>query len=139
MNSIHIFWPLVAHICLTLALLITLGLRKMKAAKTGQVNLKEAALNSQAWPADVIKVSNNIANQFELPVLFYLLCTVLYSINAAGVTAIALAWLFVLSRFAHSYVHTGSNYVPTRFRLFLLGGLAVIAMLLLLAWELATA
>jgi hypothetical protein len=86
----------------------------------------------------VLKVSNNIANQFEVPVLFYVLCLVLYSINAAGVVAIVLAWMFALSRFAHAYVHIGSNYVPMRLRLFLVGCLVVITMLILVAWELTT-
>ncbi|GAC21402.1 hypothetical protein GARC_4460 [Paraglaciecola arctica BSs20135] len=82
-------------------------------------------------------MSNNIANQFEAPVLFYVLCLVLYSINAADMVAIGLAWLFALSRFAHAYVHIGSNYVPMRLRLFLLGCFVLIAMLILAAWKLA--
>jgi hypothetical protein len=45
--------------------------------------------------------------------------------------------LFTLSRFAHAYVHIGANYVPMRLRLFLVGCLVLIAMLVLVAWELA--
>jgi hypothetical protein len=138
MNSIHIFWPVLAQVFLTLTMLILLGVRKTKAVKAGDVNRKQAALNNSVWPEDVLKVSNNIANQFEVPVLFYVLCLVLYSINAAGVVAIVLAWMFALSRFAHAYVHIGSNYVPMRLRLFLVGCLVVITMLILVAWELTT-
>jgi len=138
MNSSHIFWPVLAQIFLTLAMFILLGVRKAKAVKAGEVNRQQAALNNQAWPAAVVKVSNNIANQFEAPVLFFVLCLMLYSINAAGVAAISLAWLFTLSRFAHAYVHTGSNYVPMRLRFFLAGCLVLIAMLVLVAWELAS-
>jgi hypothetical protein len=136
MNSIHIFWPVLAQVFLTLTMFILLGVRKSKAVKAGDVNRKQAALNNRVWPEDVLKVSNNIANQFEVPVLFYVLCLVLYSINAAGVVAIVLAWMFALSRFAHAYVHVGSNYVPMRFRLFLVGCLVVNTMLMLVAWEL---
>ena len=138
MNSIHIFWPVLAQVFLTLTMLILLGVRKSKAVKAGDVNRKQAALNNRVWPEDVLKVSNNIANQFEIPVLFYVLCLVLYIINAAGVVAIVLAWMFALSRFAHAYVHIGSNYVPMRLRLFLVGCLVVITMLILVAWELTT-
>ena len=137
MHSSHIFWPVLAQILLTLILFIVLGVRKAKAVKTGEVNRKQAALNNREWPEDVIKVSNNIANQFEFPVLFYVLCLVLYNINAVGMFAVTLAWLFTLSRFAHAYVHIGSNYVPMRFRLFLAGCLVLIAMLILVAWNLA--
>ncbi|MFT7247187.1 MAG: hypothetical protein ACI82A_004571 [Candidatus Azotimanducaceae bacterium] len=139
MNSSYIFWPVLAHILLTLIVFIVLGVRKAKAVKAGEVNRTQAALNNREWPEDVVKVSNNIANQFEFPVLFYVLCLMLYNINAVGMVAIALAWSFTLSRFAHAYVHIGSNYVPMRLRLFLVGCLVLIAMLVLVAWELATA
>lgn len=138
MNASHIIWPVLAQIFLTLAMFVVLGVRKAKAVKAGEVNRQQAALNNREWPEDVVKVSNNIANQFEVPVLFYVLCWVLYSINAAGMVAIVLAWLFALSRYAHAYVHIGSNYVPMRLRLFLVGCLALIAMLILAAWQLAT-
>jgi hypothetical protein len=113
--------------------------RKAKAVKAGEVNRQQAALNNQVWPQDVVKVSNNIANQFETPVLFYVLCLVMHSINSVGLIAIGLAWLFALSRFAHAYVHIGSNYVPMRLRLFLVGCFVLIAMLLLVVWKMATA
>lgn len=137
MNSNHILWPVLAQIFLTLIMFITLGVRKAKAVKASAVNRQQAALNNRVWPEDVVKVSNNIANQFEAPVLFYVLCLVLYSINAADMVAIGLAWLFALSRFAHAYVHIGSNYVPMRLRWFLLGCFVLIAMLILAAWKLA--
>jgi hypothetical protein len=137
MNSNHIIWPVLAQIFLTLTMLIVLGARKSKAVKAGEVNRQQAALNNRVWPEDVVKVSNNIANQFEVPVLFYVLCLVLYSIDAVGMVAIVLAWLFALSRFAHAYVHIGSNYVPMRLRLFMLGCFVLIAMLIQVAWKLA--
>jgi hypothetical protein len=139
MSSNYIIWPVLAQVFLTLMMLIILGVRKTKAVKAGEVNRQQAALSNRVWPEDVIKVSNNIANQFEVPVLFYVLCLVLYSINAVDIVAVVLAWLFVLSRFAHAYVHLGSNYVPVRFRLFLVGCLVMIAMLVLVVWKLTVA
>lgn len=139
MNSNYIIWPVLAQIFLTLMMFIILGVRKAKAVKAGEVNRQQAALSNRVWPADVIKVSNNIANQFEVPVLYYVLCLVLYSINAVDIVAVVLAWLFVLSRFAHANVHLGSNYVPVRFRLFLAGCLVMIAMLVLAVWKLTIA
>ena len=139
MNINHIIWPVLAQIFLTLILFIILGVRKAKAVKAGEVNRQQAALNNQVWPQYVVKVSNNIANQFETPVLFYVLCLVMHSINSVGLIAIGLAWLFALSRFAHAYVHIGSNYVPMRLRLFLVGCFVLIAMLLLVVGKMATA
>lgn len=139
MNSNYIIWPVLAQIFLTLMMFTILGVRKSKAVKAGEVNRQQAAMNNRVWPESVLKVSNNIANQFEIPVLFYALCLVLYNIDAVDIIAILLAWFFVLSRFAHAFVHIGSNYVPMRLRLFLVGCLILIAMLVQVAWELATA
>jgi hypothetical protein len=138
MNSNYIFWPVLAQVLLTLIMFIVLGKRKAKAVQAGKVNRKQAALDNRVWPEDVVKVSNNIANQFEAPVLFYILCLVIYNIDAADTVSIVLAWLFALSRYAHAYVHVGSNYVPMRLRFFMVGCLVLIAMLILVAWELAS-
>jgi hypothetical protein len=138
MTSNYIFWPVLAQVLLTLIMFIVLGKRKARAVQAGKVERKQAALNNRVWPEDVVKVSNNIANQFEAPVLFYILSLVIYSIDAAGTVAVVLAWLFALSRYAHAYVHTGSNYVPLRLRFFMVGCLVLIAMLILVAWELAS-
>ena len=137
MSSSHIFWPVLAQVFLTLMMFIVLGARKARAVKAGNVNRQQAALDNRVWPEDVVKVSNNIANQFEVPILFYILCVVLYSINAAGIVAVVLAWLFVVSRYAHAWVHVGSNYVPVRMRLFMVGCSVLLAMLAVAAWKLA--
>jgi hypothetical protein len=137
MSSSHIFWPVLAQVLLTMMMFIVLGARKARAVKAGKVDRQKAALDNRLWPGDVIKVSNNIANQFEVPILFYILCFVLYTINVAGTAAVVLAWLFVVTRYAHAWVHVGSNYVPVRMRLFMVGCVVVLAMLVLASWKLA--
>jgi hypothetical protein len=137
MSSSHIFWPVLAQVLLTMMMFIVLGARKARAVKAGKVDRQKAALDNRLWPEDVIKVSNNIANQFEVPILFYILCFVLYTINVAGTAAVVLAWLFVVTRYAHAWVHVGSNYVPVRMRLFMVGCVVVLAMLVLASWKLA--
>lgn len=134
MQNIHILGPVLAQILLTLAVYILLGRRKIAAVKAGQTDRSAAALDNKAWPEAVVKVSNNLANQFEAPVLFYVLCFVLLALDQVGAVALTLAWLFVLSRYAHAWVHVGSNYVPLRFRLFVLGLLLLLAMAILAAW-----
>ena len=138
MSLNHIFWPVLAQVLLTLVMFTLLGVRKARALRNGKVDRKQTALDNRAWPEDVVKVSNNVANQFEAPVLFYVLCLVIYSVNASGTFTIILAWLFVLSRFAHAYVHVGSNYVPMRLRLFLFGCFVLLAMLILVVWKMAS-
>lgn len=113
-----------------------LGFRKAKAVKTGSVNLKATALDNKAWPDDVLKVSNNIDNQFEVPIVFFVLCLLFHSLGQIDYVVLGLAWTYVISRYVHAYVHIGSNYVPLRLRVFTLGCVILLIMTLIAAWRL---
>lgn len=125
MNNELIFAPVLGHIFLVFALYTLLLVCKLQAKKTQEINLKEAALNCKAWPDEVLKVSNNLDNQFEAPVLFYTLVVATYLLSQVSTLTLILAWLFFLSRCAHAFVHVTSNYVPVRMKLFALGLLAL--------------
>lgn len=79
-------------------------------------------------PLSSALVNKNIANQFELPVLFHSGCVVLYLLNADNVVMLALAWFFVLTRYAHSFVHVTGNQLRYRAPLFAIGFLVVVIM-----------
>jgi hypothetical protein len=83
----------------------------------------------------VQQINNCIRNQFELPVLFYVLCLMFWSLAAIDPFVQIAAWTFVLSRIAHAWEHMGSNRVPRRRRWFTLGVLIVLVMLALAAWR----
>lgn len=126
-----IFLPVLMHMALVFWLYIALTRAKARAQAAGQLDEARRALHDDAWPEPVQQINNCIRNQFELPVLFYALVMVLWSLGAAGLLAQGLAWLFVVSRLVHARVHTGSNYVPARRRAFTIGVLALMAMTLL--------
>jgi len=105
-----------------------LSIAKSKAVKAGLVNEQRRGLHDDAWPDSVMQINNNIRNQFELPVLFYVLVILLWSLGSAGLFPQTVAWLFVLSRAVHLHIHTGSNYVPLRRRVFTFG-FAMVAIL----------
>ncbi|MFA6444542.1 MAG: MAPEG family protein, partial [Sterolibacterium sp.] len=98
------------------------------------VDTARRALHDDAWPESVMKINNNIRNQFELPILFYVLTIVLWQLKETGALAQSLAWLFVASRCVHAYIHTGSNYVPARRKVFMFGCVVVMAMAGMAAW-----
>jgi hypothetical protein len=133
MNQELILWPLIIQMVLTLLMFLRLGTVKARARAAGEVDLTVTALNNDAWPDDVRKISNNIRNQFQLPVLFYALVLALFALESVDVFAITLAFLFVASRLPHAFIHTGSNYVPNRTRVFKVGVLCVIGLVGLLA------
>ena len=128
MHDNLILLPVLAQVLLTLALYVALAVAKSRATRAGEVDLGRRALHDDAWPEGVMKINNNIRNQFELPVLFYVLAVSIWQLGAAGTLAQSLAWLFVASRIIHARIHTGSNYVPARRRAFTFGWLMLLGM-----------
>jgi hypothetical protein len=61
-------------------------------------------------------------------VLFYVLMILLLITRQADIIQVALAWIFVLTRVAHAYVHVTSNRVPVRGALFGIGLLVLAVM-----------
>ena len=126
MSQQLIFIPVLIQITLTLGLYILLGIAKSRALKLGDVNEDRRGLHDDAWPDSVLKINNCIRNQFETPVLFYVLVLLFAATGSVTPIVHTLVWLFVLSRLIHAYIHTGSNYVPLRRKVFTFGCLLLI-------------
>lgn len=124
MNPNLIFLPVLVHMLLIFSLYIRLA--AVKRRSVGEVDPKVTALDPKAWPEEVVKISNNIANQFETPILFYVLSVILFLTDNVSVFSVSLMGLYVVSRIVHSFIHTGSNYVPVRMKVFLVGTLMLL-------------
>jgi hypothetical protein len=135
MNHNLIFLPLVIHMGLVFSLYIYLAITKSRAIKDALVDEQRRALHNDAWPDSVLKVNNCIRNQFEVPVVFYVLIILLWVTQSINIVMHSLAWLFVASRIFHAIIHVGSNYVPMRRRAFMFGCLILIIMTLYLAYS----
>ena len=118
-SSMLLLLPIMTQILMTFLLVVWLGYAKLQALKAGKVTLEKVSLSSEGWPDNVKKISNNFNNQFQLPVLFYILCILALLRGHADMTLVVLAWIFVLFRLAHSFIHTGSNNVRRRFNAYL--------------------
>jgi hypothetical protein len=62
----------------------------------------------------VLQVANAAHNQLEIPVLFYVLTILVIITRHADLLFVVLAWVFVLIRIAHAYVHVTSNRISVR-------------------------
>jgi hypothetical protein len=136
MSRDWIFVPVIVQVFLTLFVYLRLLQVKKRASAAGQVDRARVALRDDAWPDYVIQVNNNIRNQFELPVLFYVLAILLWVLDSVHGVAVAAATVFVLSRIVHAGIHLSINAIPPRRHLFTVGWLAVLAMAVLVFWEL---
>lgn len=130
-----IFFPVLLHMLLVISLYIYLGKMKKKAAENHQVNESRRGLYDDAWPDYVIQINNNIRNQFELPIIFYSLSFIIWAIGSVTFFSVSLSWAFVASRLIHSYIHVGSNYVPTRRMVFSIGCLILIAQIIYVGYS----
>ncbi|MBZ5760471.1 MULTISPECIES: MAPEG family protein [Rhizobium] len=136
MTGYEMFWPLVAQTVLVLILYGLLSLRRSAAMKSGRAKMEQFRENRDE-PAESLVVRNAIANQFELPVLFYVVSIVLFMTQADNLPAVALAWFFVAMRYGHAYVHVTSNNLRYRSPLFALSFLALVGLWVWLAVWLA--
>ena len=127
MNQTTIFWPLLAHVLLIYIVYGVMGRRRYFAVKSGEAKVGQYKVRSTE-PSSSVTVANNLINQFELPVLFYVLCLSLHLTNGVNYLTLALMWIFVASRYFHAWVHLTSNNLLLRSRSFFLG-----AVILLLA------
>ena len=122
---------MLAQISLTILMYLRLAVVKRKEIAAGNVDLKKVALHGQYWPDSVIQVNNNLRNQFETPVLFYVLCLMLMGLGAVDVSVMGTALVYVVSRYGHAFVHATSNIVKYRLPLFSLGVVAIIGLIAL--------
>lgn len=136
MTGTAIFWPMIAHVALVVGLYALLGLRRGAAVKAGRAKVSQFRENLNE-PADSLFVRNSLSNQFELPVLFHVVCLALHVTGSDGTWAVALAWLFVLSRYVHAFIHVTSNRIRYRQPVFTFGFAVLIALWAMLGVRIA--
>ncbi len=125
--------PVFIQVALTFALLFWLGPARVGALQRGEVKLKDIALGQSAWPARITQISRSYQNQFELPVLFYVLVLIALVTRKPDIWLATGAWLFVISRLVHAYIHVTKNVVQARFQAYVVGAFTLVAMWLWLA------
>jgi len=108
---------------------IWLARMRFAAVKRGDLKPQYFAINRGGEvPEYLAKVNNNYNNLLELPILFYLVAVLLFVTDRVEPAQVLLAWVFVMSRYVHSYIHTTCNNIRQRMRMFMLGVISLIAM-----------
>ena len=83
---------------------------------------------SNPWQSLEKRVSANLGNQFEWPLLFYIVCLLLIQLDAVDSTQVALAWVFIAGRIVHTAVHLSTSGVRLRGLVFTINFVAVLLM-----------
>lgn len=106
--------PLFVMVLLTFAVGFTMAGLRMGALTRREVRIQDVDLGQPNWPQRVTQVANNFRNQFEMPVLFYVLTILAIITRHADLLFVVMAWIFVLSRLIHAYIHVTSNNLRMR-------------------------
>jgi hypothetical protein len=131
-----LLYPLLAQVALTLLVLFRLGALRAAEHKRRRVHpnsVKTRAEYRQVM-TDSASTSDNLANLFETPVLFYVAVVLAVSLLVQDPLLVALAWLYVGLRAVHSYIHCTYNDVYHRFFVFLGSVFILLAIWVRLGW-----
>jgi hypothetical protein len=128
--SIAILWPTFALVGLIFAVVITMATMRFSYMRTTPPRRTDFTTSEaqKAYFAPVDSPANNLANLFEIPVLFFALVPLLLLFRHANHIQVGLAWAFVALRILHSYVHSTRKSAMTRFRAYLGSCLILCAM-----------
>jgi hypothetical protein len=113
-----ILWPMLAQIGWTFLLYVWLTVARQRAVKRGEVAYGDFARHEE--PHHVARISYNLANQFELPVIFYAAVVLLAATRNVTTVDLIAAWVFIAGRVIHTLVQTLTDNVPLRGQVFLI-------------------
>ena len=125
--------PVFVLVGLTFALLLWMAGARRQALVGGQTKIRDIALGQQNWPLRATQIGNCFKNQFEMPVLFYILIAIALPIRHADLVIVMLSWVFVVTRFVHAGIFVTSNDLNRRSLAWFAGVLVLFAMWLYLA------
>src|SRR4051812_8005351 len=116
--------PLFVQVLLTFAVAYGLAGSRFRAVKNSDVS-GPVSLRETNWPVYVRKFEYNYQNQFELPVLFYLLTVLSILTKHADLFFVLMAWVFVTLRVIHAFVHVTNNQIRLRGAFFIAGAIVL--------------
>jgi hypothetical protein len=118
MSIRFVLLPLFVQVVMTFVLYLWMAYHRVSLIRSGAVHPRDVALRQPNWPPHVLQVANAAHNQLEIPLLFYVLTILAIITRHADLLFVVLAWIFVLVRIAHAYVHVTSNRLSLRGQVF---------------------
>lgn len=114
-----ILWPAFALVALTFIVAVRMMLVRIGEMRRLRIHPQKVAVSAQAAHHFVdTRAADNFRNLFEMPMLFYVALLIAFATSSTNGVLIALAWLYVACRVAHSVIHCGYNRVMHRFYAF---------------------
>ena len=128
MSVLSVLLPVFVQVGLTFALLIGMFSARRSALVSRETKIRDIALGQPNWPVRATQIGNCYRNQFELPVLFYVLIAIALPIRHADFVIVMLSWVFVVLRFVHAGIFVSSNDLGRRSTAWGAGALVLLVM-----------
>jgi hypothetical protein len=123
--------PLFVQVLLTLALMLGMMVFRGRAVLRGETRIESIAMREPNWPRQAALYANCFGNQFELPVLFYVLTVLSIMTRHADLVFVLLAWVFVALRVLQALIHVTTNEVRLRGSFYAAGAVVLLVMWLI--------
>jgi len=120
--------PVLVQIGLTFALLVWTASSRSRAIRNREVKFADIALREPNWPTRTSQLGNCFSNQFEIPLLFYVLIALALPLRHADLFIVLMSWVFVVTRFLHAGIFVTSNNVGQRGQAWFAGVVVLFAM-----------
>lgn len=127
--SQELVYPMAAMVLLTFIVLMAMVRSRVSAVRAGEATAGYYKTYQEgAEPRHTAQFSRHFVNLFESPTLFYAACIAGMVTGQNGTVLVALAWVYVAMRAAHAYIHTGSNRLPPRMKIYFASWLVLLGM-----------
>ena len=135
-----LLWPTFALVALIIIVWFWLFVERMRHIRRNPPTAESFATGEAAlrYFEPVEMPANNFRNLFEMPVLYFAIVPLLMITHQANHVQVALAWVFVILRVVHSFIHIGVRKVQIRAPVYWLGSAVLMAMWIGFAVDIAS-
>ena len=129
MQNPAILYPLFALAGWTILVLLLIPFYRVRAGIRREIRTDDFKYGESATVPGYVCIPNrNYMNLLELPILFYVVCLMLYVSAGGSSLAIKLAWVYLILRIIHSLIHLGYNNVMHRLAIFATSNFVLVAL-----------
>ncbi len=128
--SHYLIYPSAFYVFYIVSLIVYNLSCRLKSIKSKEISPKyfKNYADKTSLPERLIVLERHIDNQFQLPTIFLATCAAHMATSQVNFLTIILAWLFVISRLFHTYIHLGSNNVLHRAQTYGVGLIVIIVL-----------
>jgi len=128
--------PLLAQVALSFIVMLTMYRKRVAEMKSKRIHPQRIKTRSNAHGVlpDSESAANNYVNLYESPVLFYTAILLTLILMLQDNVLVALSWIYVISRYIHSFIHVTYNRVMHRFTIFIFSSFVLFALWVRLGW-----